>query len=61
MKTDLGVPVKEFTESVIAAYQKGFDDAIEYLKHCQTTLDVEKLKEAIVDKLKNQGKIKTEW
>lgn len=61
MKTDLGVPIKEFTESIIASYQKGFNDAIECLKGAQTTIDVVKMKEAIIEEMKKQGKIKTDW
>ena len=61
MKTDLGVPIKEFTEAVITSYQKGFNDAIEYLKDVESKMDIEKFRETIIEKLKSQGKIKTDW
>ena len=58
---DLGIPIEDFINSVIASYQKGFDDAIEYLNLVKESLDVNKMKETLRDELKKNGQIKAEW
>jgi len=61
MASDVGVPIKDFVDSVVASYKKGFDDALECLKGAQATIDIEKMKEAVFEDLKTRGKIKAEW
>lgn len=61
MADSLGVSIGEFTQAVVDSYKKGFNDAIECLKLAQSTIEPEKMKKDITEKLIQQNKIKAEW
>ena len=61
MQKNLGVPVEHFAQAVIDSYKQGFADAMECLKRAETTIDTEKMKKSIIEKIEEQAKIKAEW
>lgn len=61
MSGELGVPVKDVIAAVINSYKKGFEDAIECLKLSSEKIDIEKMKQMMLEDMQKNGKIKAEW
>lgn len=61
MSGELGVPVKDVIVAVVSSYKKGFEDAIECLKLSSEKLDLEKMKQMMLEDMQKNGKIKAEW
>jgi hypothetical protein len=57
----IGIPIDQYVESVAKAYKSGFTDAANELKNIANTINLEDMKKDLLDKLRAEGKIKTNW
>jgi hypothetical protein len=61
MEQQPGIPIKEYVDSLIESYKKGFNDAVNVLSSTAETINLEEMKKNLEETIKKHGKIKDKW